>query len=113
MAANDNLDLILRRHQEIVARLTEGAAGVEFSSLSRELADLEPVVAAIQAFRAKEKERDDLKTMLKDPGLDVEMRAMASAELTAAEPKPRTWRERSACRSCPRTQPMRAARSSR
>ncbi len=74
MAANDNLDLILRRYEEIGARLTEGVAGAEYSSLSRELADLEPVVAAIKAFRAKEKERDDLKTLLEDPALDPEMR---------------------------------------
>jgi peptide chain release factor 1 len=85
MAANDNLDLILRRHEEIGARLTEGVAGAEYSALSRELSELEPVVSAIKAFRAKEKERVDLEAMLKDPGLDAEMRAMASAELAAAE----------------------------
>src|SRR5271165_2742853 len=85
MAANDNLDLILRRHEEIGARLSEGVAGAEYSTLSRELNELEPVVAAIKAFRAKEKERTDLETLLNDPGLDVEMRAMASAELAEAE----------------------------
>ena len=51
MAANDNLDLILRRHQEIAARLAEGAAGAQYSALSRELSELEPVVAAIKAFQ--------------------------------------------------------------
>jgi peptide chain release factor 1 len=85
MTANDNLDLILRRHEEIGARLTEGVAGPEYSSLSRELSELEPVVAAIKTFRAKDKERADLETMLKDPALDPEMRAMASSELAAAE----------------------------
>ena len=85
MSANDNLDLILRRHEEIGARLTEGVAGAEYSALSRELSELEPVVAAIKSFRAKEKERRDLETMLEDPGLDPEMRVMASAELAAAE----------------------------
>ena len=85
MAANDNFDLILRRHQEIGARLSEGVAGAEYSALSRELADLEPVVAAIQAFRDKEQERADLAAMLADPGLDAEMRAMASDELAAAD----------------------------
>jgi peptide chain release factor 1 len=85
MAANDNLDLILRRHEEIGARLTEGPAGAEYSALSRELNELEPVVAAIKAFRAKEKERADLADLLTDPGLDPEMRAMASAELATAE----------------------------
>ena len=85
MAANDNLDLILRRHQEISARLAEGASGAQYSALSRELNELEPVVAAIQAFVAKEKERADLAAMLREPDLDPDMRAMASDELAAAE----------------------------
>jgi len=85
MAANENLDLILRRHREIGARLTEGVSGGEYSALSRELNDLEPVVSAIGAYRAKEKERADLAAMLQDPDLDAEMRAMASAEFAAAE----------------------------
>ncbi len=85
MAANDNLDLILRRHREISARLTEGVSGAEYSALSRELSDLEPIVSAIDAYRAKEKERTDLAAMLADPDLDAEMRGMASAEFAAAE----------------------------
>jgi peptide chain release factor 1 len=85
MPANDNLDLILRRHQEISARLAEGAAGAQYSALSREFSELEPVVAAIQAFMAKEKERADLAAMLREPDLDPDMRAMAGEELAAAE----------------------------
>src|ERR1700684_1350233 len=85
MAANDNLELILRRRQEISARLTEGASGAQYSALSRELNELEPVVAAIQAFMAKEKERADLAAMLREPDLDPDMRAMAVEELGAAE----------------------------
>src|SRR5260370_3303551 len=85
MAANDNLDLILRRHEEIGARLAEGVESGQYSTLSRELNELEPVVAAIKAFRAKEKERADLTAMLRDPDLDAEMRALAGAELAAAE----------------------------
>jgi len=72
-------------HEEIGARLTEGVTGVEYSALSRELNELEPVVAAIKAYRAKEKERADLVEMLKDASLDPDMRAMASEELVAAE----------------------------
>jgi peptide chain release factor 1 len=85
MAANDNLDLILRRHREVGARLTEGVSGAEYAALSRELRDLEPIVSAIGAYRAKEKERADLAAMLEDPGLDAEMRVMASAEFASAE----------------------------
>ena len=84
MAANDNLDLILRRHQEISSRLAERASGAQYSALSRELSELEPVVAAIQAFMAKEKERADLAAMLRELDLDPDMRAMASDELAVA-----------------------------
>src|SRR5271163_3860090 len=80
MAANDNLDLILRRHQEIAARLAEGVAGAQYSALSHELSELEPVVAAIRAFHAKDKERADLMALLKEPDLDADMRAMAADE---------------------------------
>src|SRR5271165_1079205 len=85
MAANDNFDLILRRYEEVGARLTEGVAGAEYSALSRELSELEPVVGAIRAFRDKERERADLAALLADPGLDAEMRAMATEELAAAQ----------------------------
>ncbi len=85
MAAIHNFDLILRRHEEIGARLTEGVGGAEYSALSRELNDLEPVVGAIRAFRNKEKERAELAALLADPALDPEMRALAADELANAE----------------------------
>jgi peptide chain release factor 1 len=80
MPINDNFDLILRRHDEIGARLTEGVGGAEYAAFSRELAELDPVVDAIKAWRAKDKERADLETLLDDPELDAEMRDMARAE---------------------------------
>ena len=81
MSANDNFDIILRRHDEIGARLSEGVAGGEYATLSRELAELDPVVGAIKAWRAKDKERADLEALLRDPALDADMRAMAQTEL--------------------------------
>src|ERR1700753_1190137 len=41
--------------------------------------------AAVQASHAKEKERADLATLLREPDLDLEMRTMAEAELAAVE----------------------------
>jgi peptide chain release factor 1 len=81
MPANDNFDIILRRHDEIDARLTEGVAGGEYAALSRERAELDPLVGAIKAWRTKDKERSDLAALLAEPDLDAEMRAMAGAEL--------------------------------
>ena len=80
MPANDNFDIILRRHDEIDARLTEGVAGGEYAALSRERAELDPLVGAIKAWRAKDKERSDLAALLAEPDLDAEMRAMAGVE---------------------------------
>ncbi len=81
MSANHNFDIILRRHDEIGARLTEGVAGGEYAALSRELAELDPVVGAIKAWRAKDKEQTDLAALLADPALDPEIRAMAETDL--------------------------------
>ena len=85
MNVNANLDTILRRHDELGARLSQGVAGAEYAQVSRELAELEPIASAIRNLRAKEKERADLVAMLADPALDAEMRAMAEAELAEAE----------------------------
>ena len=104
MTANDNLDLILRRYEEIGARLTAGVGGADYAALSRELADLEPVVEAIKAWRAKEKERADLEALLAEPDLDREMRGIAEERARRrGEAKRPRWRRRSAFRCCPRT----------
>jgi peptide chain release factor 1 len=84
MTPNDNFDLILRRYDEIGALLAQGGGG-DYAALSRELADLEKVAAAIKAYRAKEKERDDLAALVDDPATDDEMRAMAREELGASD----------------------------
>ena len=86
MTVNENLDIILRRYEELGARLDRGRRRAPNTrELSREFAELEPIAAAIRALRAKEKERADLDAMLADPALDAEMRAMAEDELAAAE----------------------------
>jgi peptide chain release factor 1 len=85
MLPQDKLDLILRRHDELGARLSANPDGALFVSLSRELAGLEDVVAAIKALRAKSAEIADLKAMLADPATDGEMRALAGEELPEAE----------------------------
>jgi peptide chain release factor 1 len=79
-----HLDTILRRHEELGARLGEGAGGADYADISREYSELEPLAAAIRALRAKEKERADLDAMLADPALEPDMREIASAEVEEA-----------------------------
>jgi peptide chain release factor 1 len=85
MLPQDKLDLILRKHEEISAKLSDGASGQEFVALSRELSDLDPVVEAIRAFRTASDDLAGVETMLADPALDTEMRALAEDEQAAAK----------------------------
>jgi peptide chain release factor 1 len=84
MFAQDKLDLILRRYDEIGDKLAVGADGQAFAALSRERAALDAVVDRIRAYRAAQKESDDLSAMLADASLDAEMRALAEGETAAA-----------------------------
>jgi len=84
MNLDAHLDTILRRHDEIGDRLGAGASGAEFSDLSREYAELEPLAASIRGLRAKEKERADLEAMLADPALEPDMREIAASEIDGA-----------------------------
>jgi len=86
MTATENFDIILRRYEEIGAELSAGATGGSaYAALSRELAELEPVVAAIRAWRDKAKERADLDVLLAEPGLDPEIGALATADRVRIE----------------------------
>ena len=71
------LDRIVARAEELRANLSEGLSGDAFSRASRELAELEPVVASIETLRGAETEAAEAETLLEDP----EMRGLAEEEL--------------------------------
>ena len=71
------LDRIAARADELRALLGEGISGEAYVKASRELNDIEPVVARIGDLRAAEQAREEAETLLDDP----EMRGLAEAEL--------------------------------
>ena len=85
MLPQDKLDLILRRHEEISARLAEAPEASVYVALSRELASLDEVAKAIREFRTQEQELAGLEAMLLDPATDAEMRSLAEEELRDAQ----------------------------
>jgi len=87
MFAQDKLDQILRRHEEIGERLAGNPDSRTFVQLSRERATLDDVVERIRDWRAAESEVEGLRDMLGDAGLDQEMRALAESEMGAAREK--------------------------
>lgn len=85
MLPDDKLKLILRRHEELTARLAEGVSGPDFAIVSRELADLNDIVDAIRAWRQSQEELAGVEAMLADPALDAEMRELAEMEKGEAQ----------------------------
>ncbi len=79
MAADlsQKFDRIVLRAEELRSDLSSGLNGEAFSRASRELSELEPVVARIEEWRAAESEERETETLLADP----EMRGMAEQEL--------------------------------
>ncbi len=78
------LDALLTRHAELEAALS-GQHNSDFVKLSREFAELEPVVESIRAFRAASRELAELQALLDDPATDPEMRALAEGEKGALQ----------------------------
>ncbi|WP_424139284.1 peptide chain release factor 1 [Roseomonas chloroacetimidivorans] len=75
MALPAKLDRLLTRAEELRHELGT-ADGSRFGALSKELAEIEPVVAKVQELREAERARDDAEAMMADP----EMRELAEAE---------------------------------
>jgi peptide chain release factor 1 len=76
----DRLDAILARHDAITATLSSGPDTATFVSLSRELSDLDPVVAAIRRYRAAAGNLAGLDALIEDASTDADMRALAEEE---------------------------------
>ena len=79
MVPFDKLDQIVRRFEFLEARLAAGPAAGEIAGLSREYADLKPVVAEIGTYRQALADLAEAEAMLADP----EMKALAEEELPA------------------------------
>jgi peptide chain release factor 1 len=84
MLPKDKLDTIIRRREELAARLAQGAGAAEIGPLARELSELEPVVDAIRQLLAARKTMADSESLLADEAVDSELRAMAAEERDAA-----------------------------
>ncbi len=61
-----------------------------FVKLSREFAELEPVIESIRAYRAASRELNELQALLDDPATDPEMRELAQSEKGPLHEAPRT-----------------------
>jgi peptide chain release factor 1 len=85
MLPEQKLDALLTRHQTVESELASGLAPEAYVKLSREFAELGPVIETIKAYRAVTSEIADLTSLLDDAATDAEMRTMAATEKPALE----------------------------
>ncbi len=83
MAFADTLDRLVGRADELSAMLSSGLSGEAFSRASKELSELDPIVALVDELRGLEEEQRSAEQMLADP----EMRELAEQELYAIRDK--------------------------
>ena len=74
------LDRLLDRFAALEAEMASGASGEAFVKLSREHAELSPVIETAQAYRTAQIQLADTEAMIDDPGSDSDMRVMAEQE---------------------------------
>lgn len=80
----NKLDAIQTRYETIVERLSSEMDSETIIALSRERAELEPLVEAIHAWQAAVREVADLTALINESGTDPELHKMAEDEITAA-----------------------------
>jgi peptide chain release factor 1 len=74
------LERLLDRFAAIESEMASGAAGSQFVKLSREHAELAPVIDTARAYRSTQRQIEDADTLIADPSSDSEMRGLAEEE---------------------------------
>ncbi|WP_417793458.1 peptide chain release factor 1 [Terasakiella pusilla] len=83
MSFNETLSQVVNRHEELEALMADASSmdASDFAKMSKEYADLTPVVAAVKSLRSAQDQQDECTQMINDPDCDAEMRELAEAEL--------------------------------
>jgi peptide chain release factor 1 len=85
MLPDQKLDALVIRHAALERDLAAALPAETYVKLSREFAELAPVVEAVRSYRAAKRELDDLTSLIADPTTDPEMRSIAEAERPQVE----------------------------
>ena len=79
------LDALLSRHSMLEGELASGLGPDAYVKLSREFAELGPVIDAIKAYRTVTAELNDIEALIDDGTTDAEMRKLAEQEKPALQ----------------------------
>jgi len=80
MLPDQKLNALVARHALLERELSSVLPPETYVKLSREFAELAPVVDAVKSYRAAQRELNDLTGLIADPATDAEMRSIAETE---------------------------------
>ncbi len=80
MIPTNKLERLLDRFHAVEGELASGVAGGAYVKLSKEHAELAPIIAAVEAYRSAEKQHEEVDALVNDPATDSDMRAFAEQE---------------------------------
>src|ERR1700689_3148718 len=80
MLPEQKLDALIARHAALERELAAAMPAETYVKLSREFAELAPVVEIVKSYHDVRRELDGLATLIADPATDAEMRSIAEAE---------------------------------
>ena len=80
MLPEAKLDIMLARHASLEAELSRPLAADTYVRLTRELAEIAPIVEKVRAYRSTVVDLADLDAIITDPATDPELRAVAAEE---------------------------------
>src|SRR3954449_11030227 len=80
MLPEAKLDILLAHHAALEAELLGQVNSESYVRITRELAELNPLIDAVKAYRAANAEIAGIEALISDPATEHEMRAMAEAE---------------------------------
>ncbi|MBC26420.1 MAG: peptide chain release factor 1 [Rhodospirillaceae bacterium] len=88
MALAGKLDQVVDRHYKLAEQMSTGAVlPEEYAKLSKEYADLTPIVEKAKEFNSLMDELEGANELLADPEIDDEMRSMAEDEVREIQEK--------------------------
>ena len=85
MLPDQKLNALVTRHATLERELAAALPAETYVKLSREFAEIAPVVEAVKSYRAAKNELDGLTSLIADPTTDSEMRSIAEAEKPEVE----------------------------
>jgi len=80
MLPDQKLNALVARHAALAHDLATALPAETYVKLSREFAELSPVVDAVKSYRDAQRELDGLTSLIDDPSTDAEMRSIAATE---------------------------------